>query len=92
MTAFSYGLALPWLNPEDLNEAGKYGEATCVDLLKRGLPCLNPQDLNEANFLPQSLEFGGKSLPRLNPDDLSKACLFSASQHRLPRHISLCLV
>ena len=21
MTAFSYGLALPWLNPEDLNEA-----------------------------------------------------------------------
>ena len=56
MTAFSYGLK---------RGRGKYGEVTCIDLLKRGLPYLNPQDLNEANFSPQSLE--GKNLPRLKP-------------------------
>jgi len=70
----------------------KYGEATCFDLLKRGLPCLNPLDLNEANFSRQIPDFEAKSSPRLNPVDLSKAGLSSAGQNRFSRHISLCLV
>jgi hypothetical protein len=36
---------------------GKYGEATCVDLLKRDLPCLSPLDLNEVNFSPGIPDF-----------------------------------
>ena len=93
MITFRYGLALPWLNPVDLNEAeGNMERQPVFDLLKRGLPCLNPLDLNEANFSRQIPDFEAKSSPRLNPVDLSKAGLSSAGQNRFSRHISLCLV